>query len=422
MYHGERLFTALVVLLALTAGWVPASAAVTLEYWIWDQNQLTATKEAIARFEAQHDIKVEVLLVPFPEFFTKVTLGLVSGTGPDVFWMTMYDFGSFHSNNMLLNLQPYIDADPEAAAYMDAIWPVLRDFYAPGGQAYGFPRDFDTIALVYNVNAMQEAGLVEPAIIENIWTWDDLATYSQKLTQRTADEVIRWGYSTGGWGQLYWYPHLSANGGSVFSADGTRATLDSKEAIETIQFLHDLRHVYQGAPNELIEDFPSGRVAMLNQGSWHLKFLSENTDFTFDVAALPRSPHTMQQGSTVHGLANVINPMSKDVEAAFAFVKFLASEEANRILGETGTVIPARIDAARAFFEQSDYPANRIAFLNAVEYADPHPATPYLSTAEWQGIANTYVDQALLGNMPVEQALAMATQIINANLTQAIGQ
>lgn len=157
MYHGERLFTALVVLLALTAGWVPASAAVTLEYWIWDQNQLPATKEAIARFEAQHDIKVEVLLVPFPEFFTKVTLGLVSGTGPDVFWMTMYDFGSFHSNNMLLNLQPYIDADPEAAAYMDAIWPVLRDFYAPGGQAYGFPRDFDTIALVYNRNARSGA-------------------------------------------------------------------------------------------------------------------------------------------------------------------------------------------------------------------------------------------------------------------------
>ena len=59
MYHGERLF-ALVVLLALTAGWVPASAAVTLGGW--DQNQLPATRPS--RFEAQH-VSGRVLLVPF---------------------------------------------------------------------------------------------------------------------------------------------------------------------------------------------------------------------------------------------------------------------------------------------------------------------------------------------------------------------
>lgn len=399
-----------------------ASAQTTISYWLWDPAQLEATEEMVKVFESKYDIKVEIQVVPWGEYWDKVPIAVSSGSGPDVYWMTMYNFGMMRDAGLVLNLQPYIDKDPEAADHLDAMWDVLREAYTHEGQVYGFPRDYDTIALLYNEDAVRQAGLAAPMDIDDWWTWDDLLEYAKRLTVRQGDTVTRWGYKAVSWGQQYWYNYIRSNGGDFFNEDGTRSVLASPESVQAIQFMADLRLVHEVAPNSWDGDFASGDLAMENNGSWALKGYVGVTPFDFNIAQLPFSPHTGRRSSNIHGLANVINPLSRNIDAAFTFAKFLASEEAQLILGGTGTVIPSRMDSSYAWFSPDLYPSNRIAFQEAVAYADPYPSSPYLGRNVWQPPTDEIVTQALSGEISVQEAMERAEQLVNVLLEEAMRQ
>lgn len=410
-----------VAVLCVMLGSLPALAADrTITYWIWDINQLIATEMMIEAFEAEHDIDVELILVPWGEYWDKLPVSLAGGVGPDVYWMTMHHFGSMREAGMVLNLQPYLDRDPEAQANFDAMWPVLREAYSHEGDAYGFPRDYDTIAVFYNADAMAELGLAEPKEIEATWTWDHLLDYARKLTVRDGDDVRRWGYRSVNEGQQYWYNFIRANGGDIFNADGTGGALNTPEAAQAIQFMVDLRHVYRVAPDGWDEGFVDGTMAMDNDGPWMLSAYIGVTPFEWNVAELPASPHTGKKSNVIHGLANVVNPHSKDLEAAFAFAKFLASYEAQSILGSTSTVIPSRQDAGHTWFAPDLYPSNRLAFQRALEYAQPIPASPYVGRSAWSSVLDDFINQALTQTISVEEALYQADRFLDALIQDAM--
>lgn len=410
-----------VVLLCVVLVSLPAWAAErTITYWIWDINQLIGTEMMIEAFAAQYDIDVEVVLVPWGEYWDKLPVALASGAGPDVYWMTMYHFGTMREAGMVLNLQPLLDRDPEAQAHFDAMWPVLREAYSYQGDAYGFPRDYDSIAVFYNADAMAEAGLVEPKEIEDTWTWDDLLEYALRLTVRSGDEVRRWGYRSVNEGQQYWYNFIRANGGDIFNAEGTAATLNTPQVAQAIQFMVDLRHVYRVAPDGWDDGFIDGSIAMDNDGSWMFSAYIGVTPFEWNVAELPASPHTGMKSNVIHGLANVINPHTKDLEAAFTFAKFLASYEAQSILGATSTVIPSRMDASHTWFAPDLYPSNRLAFQRALAYAKPYPASPYVAHSVWSPVLNDLINQALTRAISVEEALHQADRFLNAVIQEAM--
>ena len=76
---------------------------------------------------------------------------------------------------------------------------------------------------------------------------------------------------------------------------------------------------------------------MIFEGSWNALTYSQANP-AIAVAPLPKGK---TRASANHALANVIWTGSQNQCAALEWVKYLASADAERILGETGTVIPA---------------------------------------------------------------------------------
>ena len=117
----------------------------------------------------------------------------------------------------------------------------------------------------------------------------------------------------------------------------------------------------------------------------------------------------------IHGLANVVWSKSPHQDAAIEFVKFLGSQEAQQILAETGTVIPAMNGLQDAWVE-SIPEMNLQVFIDAVEYAVPFPTTP--KGPEWSVKAEEVLREAWLGNIPRDQICTRAAEAANAALTR----
>ena len=119
---------------------------VTLSYAIWDENQKPAMEDIAAAFEKENpNVTIDIQVTPYKEYFTKLQTAATGGSAADVFWMNGPNFQLYASNGQLA---PLDDAGVDAADYPQG----LIDLYTFDGKLYGAPKDFDTVALWYNLS------------------------------------------------------------------------------------------------------------------------------------------------------------------------------------------------------------------------------------------------------------------------------
>ena len=148
----------------LFAGAVQAET--TIIYQAWGSPKEGEVWNQIARaFEAQNpDIKVDVQLSDWDSYWEKLRVLIAGGTPPDVFAMSPPLYPDWQSRDVLLNLQPWIDADP---AMLEGVYPVTLTAYQTPDGYFGLPRDFQTIVLYYNKAMFDAAGMAYPT---DAWT------------------------------------------------------------------------------------------------------------------------------------------------------------------------------------------------------------------------------------------------------------
>src|SRR5215207_6232102 len=133
---------------------------IKITYGFWDDAQRAAVEQQIAAFKELHpNITVEPQVVPWDDYWTKLQTGVAGGSTYDVFWMNARNLPVYASQGALVPIQPLIDDESiDADAYPEA----LRRIYTFDGTVYGIPRDFDTIALFYNKDLFDKAGVEYP--------------------------------------------------------------------------------------------------------------------------------------------------------------------------------------------------------------------------------------------------------------------
>lgn len=151
---------------------------VTLRYGIWDDNQKAALREIADKFEEENPgIKVEIEVTPWKDYWTTLETSATGGSAPDVFWMNAPHFAMYAQGGMLTSLDDAI-GDSEVASKAD--FPEsLVDMYSDNGVWYGMPKGFDTIAVYYNKELFDNAGVAYPT---TDWTWDDYVSIAKQLT------------------------------------------------------------------------------------------------------------------------------------------------------------------------------------------------------------------------------------------------
>lgn len=403
-----------------------AFSKVSLKYWIWDKNQLPAIKMQIAEFEKLHpDIKVNVQVIPWGQYWTKLQTAVAGGVAPDIFWMNAYNAYDFMARNVLLNLTEYVKKDGiDMSLYPDAV----VNYYTYEGKIFALPKDVDSIALFYNKDMFDEAN--EPYPDEN-WTWDYLANVAAKLTVWKGNKPVKFGIGTPSRHSLAWeqgglFPIIYSFGGNIVSPDKKKVLFDDPKVIEAVKFARSLmldRRV-SPKPGEFPGDpFAGEKVAACTAGSWTAKkYLLQMKGMKVGVAPLP-----LFDGKRItvsHGLGHVIFAKTKHPKEAWEFIKFASGPKGQEILGKTGAVIPAykpmMILWVESFPEEIREEVKK-AFIDPIEHAKPLPSGPGVN--KWRSDAiKKYIRSCFRGEIGAEEACQKINEEANRILKEVLKQ
>lgn len=388
----------------------PSGEQVTITYAIWDNNQLPAHEKIIEAFEAQHpNINVEPQVVPWGDYWTKLQTAVAGGEAYDTFWMNGPNFPVYADKGVLMDLQSLIDADAlDMAKYPQA----LIDLYSYDGNVYGLPKDFDTIALFYNKDIFDQAGVAYP---DATWTWENLTEAAQKLTDAEAGV---WGFASTLEDQSNYWNFIYQNDGQVINEDGSQVMFDEPATCEALQYAYSFvadGSSPDGATMSSVDPstqlFPGGKLAMITAGSWMVKPYVES-GLNIDVAPLPKG---VQNATIIHGLGNVIWSGTQYPQEAWEWIKFLGSEEAATIQAESGTVIPAYA-GMQEIWVNAVPTMNLQVFIDSLEYAVPYPTAA--QGMEWNSKVAEVLTEVWMGNTPPDNMCADAAAAANAVLSQ----
>ena len=349
-----------------------AQGGTLLRYSLWDANQQPAYLAVAERFMEQNpDITVEIEQLGWDDYWTTLQTSLISGAAPDVFTNHLARYPELAARNQLVDIQPYVQRDEvDVTKYTGD----LAELWSRDDARYGLPKDWDTVALVYNKEMLDAAG-IDPAIFDE-WTWnpEDGGQFHEIVAQLTIDEngnnglsedfnrdaVTQYGLAMNlgdAYGQTSWSMFAASTGWEFLEAPWTPPfNYDDERFINTIQYLADLQLVYGFAvPEEEVASlnvetvFTAGTAALMFHGSWMINWIADNTTFEFGFGRLPIGPEGRK--SMFNGLADSIWTGSDNVDAAWEWVKFLGSEEAQTIVGSYGVVFPAIPAAAEVAVE-----------------------------------------------------------------------
>ncbi|MFZ6991810.1 ABC transporter substrate-binding protein [Curtobacterium sp. RRHDQ66] len=370
----------------------------TLDYAVWDENQVKAIKANIKGFNEEYpDITVNVDVTPFANYWTKLQTQGSSNTLPDLFWMNGPNFQLYAANGKIAPITGEVKAgaiDPKN--YSSA----LNELYTYDGTQYGVPKDFDTIGVWMNKSLFEQAGVAMPS---KDWTWDDFQKTGAELSEKLKAQGA-YGAAGGMDGQTTYYDTIFQAGGSVLNDDATKSEYASKASEEGLQFWTDL--IKSGASPSIkqLTDttadqwFTSGKLAMYQGGSWFRSALT-GTDMEKDVVVYPL-PKGKEQATVIHGVSNVVAEGSKNKAAAQALQVYLAGKTAQQQQGDMGAVIPAYTGTQDAFTKTMP-DADLQVFLDAVDYAKPLPVSK--NTAAWNTLETNLLPSAFDGSKPVDE-------------------
>lgn len=380
---------------------------IELNYSFWNKDQEPIFRKLADEFEEKNpNVKVNIEIIPYDQYLTKLEVAAQGGTAPDLFWMNGPNFIKYAKNDVLKPLDSIIEKD----SYDMSVYPEsLVNLYKYEGSSYGMPLTWDTIGLYYNKEIFDEAGIDYP---DETWDWSKLEEVAGQLTDE--DKGI-WGIAATCTDQQGFYNTIFQNNGYIVSEDKTESGYDKPEAIKGIKCWVDLINkgyspTYEQMTDTKAEDlFASGKVAMMYAGSWMtIKFSnSETIADKYDVEILPKMEN---RATVIHGVSNVMYEGTEHPEETWEFMKFLSSKKAGEVLAKEVSLLPAHEDALSAYFE-SDSGLNLEAFTKQAEYSHMYPTS--LDTMKWLKLQQEYMAKAWSGEMEVEEACKELAEKMN---------
>ncbi len=411
--------------------------AVEIQYWLWDANQLPAYQACADKFMAANpNIKVTITQNGWDDYWNNVQTGMVAGTAPDIFTNHLAKYPEFAAKEQLVDIQPFIERDAvDTGVYLGG----LTDLWGREGKQYGLPKDWDTISIVYNQDALDAAGVTVDEVNSATWTPEDGGTFGQLIAKLTVDENGNNGLSPDfdktkvkqygliingageGYGQTEW-SWLAATTGwrAIDDLYATKYNYDDERFIATIQWVADQMAAGYIMPLEQVTSlggaaaFESGLGALHSNGSWMIGEFVNNATFPVGFGRLPQGPEGRK--SMFNGLADSIWVGSQHQEEAWQVLKYLASKECADTVGSFGVVFPAQqsgVDAAVAAYQAKGLDVS--AFTDqATEEGGTFlfPVTDHAS--EISNIMAPVMESIMLGQAKAADVLPSANEEVNA--------
>lgn len=383
------------------------SGKTEISYAIWDSGQEPGIRKIADKFEEKNpDIKVNIQVVDWDNYWTMLEAGATGGSLPDTFWMHSNEIYRYGSNEMLLPLDDYLAKSKDAK--LENFPDGLNEIYNINGKQYAVPKDFDTIGLWYNKKMFDEAGIAYP---DDTWDWDKLKEVAKKLTKSDGSQ---YGFGAGLSNQEGYYNFIYQNGGSVIT-DDMKSGYDNPKTVEALDyyfsFVKEKLSPSLTVDKERAEAFQNGQVAMSLFGSWNLSGFTANDYIreNADVAVLPKGPDGTR-ATIFNGLGNAIAANTENPEASWKWVEYLSSKEAQEMQASLGVAISAYKGAADTWVDSN----KDFAIKNYVDMLDYAQIRPYSqATLKWEDKAYELLKPAYLGEEATKDAAEKTADMMN---------
>ncbi|GAB3816481.1 ABC transporter substrate-binding protein [Micromonospora zhanjiangensis] len=354
-------------------------------------------KALVDKFNSEHaNIALAVTTFKWDDYYTKLPGAVSSGNGPDIAVMHMDHLATNAARQVIIPLDDVAKAlGLSEADFAPTVWKggLYQD------KRYGIPLDMHPLGFYYNKAVLQKAGL-DPA--KPPTTKDD---FTAALTELKKSGVQGFWVSpfqfTGG---MTFYSLVHQFGGSVFDAEGAKATFNADPAVEACTWLTDLIKAGH-SPANVGQDadylaLKGGKNAFNWNGIWQINDLKKSPEVQWGVAPLPQIGSKPAAWANSHNFT-IVKQRANDankVSAAKVFINWLSEHSLD---WAKGGQVPARktVREGAGFTALTDISS----LAPELEYAAFPPAAPGV-----EDVMTTFYDafqQAVLGKKTPKQAL-----------------
>ena len=410
---------------------------IVLHYMGWGTElERQATENLIQEFEEQHPgVKVDYTHIP-NDYDRKLERLIETGKEPDIAMTAGMEAMKMAEAGKLKNVAQLAKEDETYS--LDDVLPQTI-YWWDEGKALGVNSALETTCLVYNKEFARKAGVEVPMRMEDAWTWEEFVKAAQKLTidiqGRNALDPAFDPKHIKCYGikielqNAYLLSNLYALSGEEFlDQTGKKVNLQGTKALEGIQRIADLIHVYHVMPDPLTaktlpagaKALESGVAAMAWGGTWVLMDLAK-TKVDFGLGVLPAmygKSVTISMGEPI-----VIFASSKHPKEAWELAKFFMNPEHSIELIENGLWMPV----LKSWYEDPELlrcwtVGNRAhpqeyqetIMEPAFESCQPHWGYSVKNFGKMMNVFSQKLNEVWIGEITAEEAAASSEDEMNA--------
>ena len=381
----------------------------TVEFWYaGGKTAVGVIQDIVDKYNASQDV-YEVKTVTqadYSETYQKVQAAIAGNAAPDLVLLDPSAARVLSEKSILTDLNPYTQKD-ETFNADDLITAIYEQGADENGKQFALPAYGTTQVLYYNVQAFKDAG-VDPSSIE---TWQDLGEAAAKIK---ATGKYEYGWEPM-WGPDNLIDAAFSNGASVFSADGTKVTINSKEWVDVFEQFRKWIHedetmaIHSGGQGweywyATIDD------VIQNKAGGYTGSSGDQADLDFNIVQAMEQPAwssstTSSPTATALTMGVFENSSEAEKQGAYEFLRYFMSVESqvawNTTVGYVAVNKQILDDPTYQEFLES-HPQAAVPFSQA-EHASLYPVDP--TNGQVYDALKIAADKIEIDNVPAQQAL-----------------
>ncbi|MDB1087864.1 extracellular solute-binding protein [Streptomyces sp. ACA25] len=358
----------------------------TVTFWDTSNETEAAVFKAVAEeFSEEHpDVEVDYVNIGWDGAQDRFKNAAGANEAPDVMRTEVAWVSDFASLGYLQPLDgtPALDNEDD---FLEQAWASTQYEDA----TYAVPQVIDTLALFYNKQLLDDAGVEVPESLEDIKNSVDAFSDLEAPFYLRGDDP-------------YWFlPYIYGEGGDLVDAESETVTIGDPSGVAAFEAVQDL--LDSGAAitdtvdgwDNMMGMFADGDVAMMINGPWAINDAREGIgEENLGVAPVPAGSET--QGAPQGGWNYGVYAGSGNLDASYEFVKYMSSADVQQRITEELSLLPTR---------ESVYEIDSVSSNEMVEFFKP--AVEVAQERAWIPEANSLFDP--LGEEVEAMLLGQAT-------------
>ncbi|MDA1169416.1 MAG: extracellular solute-binding protein [bacterium] len=396
---------------------VKQTTATSLLVWgLWQDSDVIGP--ILRAFKDQTGIDVQYKKIASVGSYEKELVeALAAGRGPDIF---VINNTWVEAKNDLMSPSP-AEIITQRDVQNEFVDVVDKDL-TRNGYVYALPTSVDTLALFYNKDLFNSAGIAEPPR-----TWTEFQKIVIKLTKVSNLGVIGQSAAAIGTGSnINRAPDIMQmlmmqSGLTIIdnTAGSTRVDIANDKGARALSFYTDFSNkskqvfTWDNSQDYSIDAFSQGKTAMLFNYSYQIPTIkAQNQRLSFALAPVPQIEGSEKQITFASYWPFAVSATSKSPQAAWQFLRFLTSKSVSEVVNKAQGVPPARRDSISLYASDPVMGVFAEQGLKAVSW-------PRVDIVATDVIFNTMIDKVATTGVAIQEVLKQSQdqlqRIVNDN-------